>query len=115
MGRGARSCDVEVRVDHGGVIQAEVMMEKDGMQFVDESEKARIPMTSKGKSVEIDTPVPLDLKEICSLDLGGVVLKFVPLANFVKLTKHKENEEDEADGWITQCGRRLWIRHMVLI
>ncbi|XP_057541428.1 uncharacterized protein LOC130820177 isoform X1 [Amaranthus tricolor] len=41
-------------------------------------------MPSKGKSPEVDTPVPSALKEICSLDSGGTVEKFVPAIEFCK-------------------------------
>ena len=41
-------------------------------------------MPSKGKSPEVYTPVPSALKEICSLDSGGTVEKFVPAIEFCK-------------------------------
>ena len=73
------------------------MMEKDGMTLVVELEKDKTPETCKRKSAEFDTPVPSTLNEICSLDLGSVVAKFVPASEFCKsnlqyIKKMKEME-----------------------
>ena len=52
------------------------------MQEDETREKDMTPMPCKGKCHEVETSMPLALKEILSLDLGSTVAKFVPASEF---------------------------------
>lgn len=65
--------------------------EKDNIPLVVESEKDNTPFPSREMGVETDTPVPSALKEICSLNLGGAMTKFVPAVNFLTNLQHIKN------------------------
>ena len=65
--------DVDIGVNHGDAMHEDATRKKD-----------KTLMPSKGKSPEVDTPVPSALNEICSLKLGGTVAKFVPASEFCK-------------------------------